>query len=186
MSYSMCRFWAYDESKRLLDAGKDAPAWKLIAAGSMGSLLPYLPQFSVFWNRYASWWYCWVCWESWGYVLFCASHILSYRSCDWIFFYYFEMQRLWWSVYKGILLNLLRNASITNIVLMLFSGCVLSDSLSLLFSLPRQNDDVTTWCIDHWTCAFTGFSEILLRILSMIDFNSFVLCRWSAKKGLVL
>jgi len=35
MSYSMCRFWAYDESKKLLDAGKDAPAWKLVVAGSM-------------------------------------------------------------------------------------------------------------------------------------------------------
>ncbi|KAG6835716.1 hypothetical protein H0H93_015402 [Arthromyces matolae] len=35
MSYSMCRFWAYDESKKLLGAGKDAPAWKLAAAGSM-------------------------------------------------------------------------------------------------------------------------------------------------------
>lgn len=35
MSYSMCRFWAYDESKKILGAGKDAPAWKLAAAGSM-------------------------------------------------------------------------------------------------------------------------------------------------------
>ncbi|KAF5367281.1 hypothetical protein D9615_010464 [Tricholomella constricta] len=35
MSYSMCRFWAYDESKKLLGAGKDAPAWKLAVAGSM-------------------------------------------------------------------------------------------------------------------------------------------------------
>lgn len=38
MSYSMCRFWAYDESKKLLGAGKDAPAWKLALAGSMGML----------------------------------------------------------------------------------------------------------------------------------------------------
>jgi dicarboxylate transporter 10 len=37
MSYSMCRFWAYDESKKILGAGKDAPAWKLAAAGSMGA-----------------------------------------------------------------------------------------------------------------------------------------------------
>lgn len=37
MSYSMCRFWAYDESKKLLGAGKDAPAWKLALAGSMGA-----------------------------------------------------------------------------------------------------------------------------------------------------
>ena len=37
MSYSMCRFWAYDESKKILGAGKDAPAWKLAAAGGMGA-----------------------------------------------------------------------------------------------------------------------------------------------------
>ena len=43
MSYSLCRFWAYDESKKLLGAGKDAPAWKLAAAGSMGtSFIPRL------------------------------------------------------------------------------------------------------------------------------------------------
>jgi solute carrier family 25 (mitochondrial dicarboxylate transporter), member 10 len=37
MSYSVCRFWAYDESKKLLGAGgPNAPAWKLAAAGSMG------------------------------------------------------------------------------------------------------------------------------------------------------
>jgi len=35
MSYSVCRFWAYDESKKLLGAGKDAPAWRLVAAGGM-------------------------------------------------------------------------------------------------------------------------------------------------------
>jgi dicarboxylate transporter 10 len=46
MSYSMCRFWAYDESKKILGAGKDAPAWKLAAAGSMGSSLTLtLPQY---------------------------------------------------------------------------------------------------------------------------------------------
>ena len=36
MSYSLCRFWAYDESKKILGAGKDAPAWRLVAAGGMG------------------------------------------------------------------------------------------------------------------------------------------------------
>jgi dicarboxylate transporter 10 len=42
----MCRFWAYDESKKLLDAtGKDAPAWKLAVAGSMGE-----PIHSVEWG----------------------------------------------------------------------------------------------------------------------------------------
>ncbi|KZT25560.1 dicarboxylic acid transporter [Neolentinus lepideus HHB14362 ss-1] len=35
MSYSLCRFWAYDESKKLIGAGKNSPAWKLAAAGSM-------------------------------------------------------------------------------------------------------------------------------------------------------
>ncbi|KAE9395046.1 mitochondrial carrier [Gymnopus androsaceus JB14] len=36
MSYSMCRFWAYEESKKYLGAtGKDVPAWKLGLAGSM-------------------------------------------------------------------------------------------------------------------------------------------------------
>jgi len=35
MSYSLCRFWAYDESKKMLGAGKDAPAWRLVAAGGM-------------------------------------------------------------------------------------------------------------------------------------------------------
>lgn len=34
----MCRFWAYDESKKIVGAGKDAPAWKLITAGGMGKL----------------------------------------------------------------------------------------------------------------------------------------------------
>jgi len=36
MSYSMCRFWAYDESKKIVGAtGRDASAWKLALAGSM-------------------------------------------------------------------------------------------------------------------------------------------------------
>lgn len=43
MSYSMCRFWAYDESKKFLGAGKDAPAWKLALAGSMGTCSPTFP-----------------------------------------------------------------------------------------------------------------------------------------------
>ena len=36
MTYSLCRFWAYDESKKFLGAGPGAPAWKLALAGSMG------------------------------------------------------------------------------------------------------------------------------------------------------
>ncbi|KAI0946681.1 hypothetical protein AcW1_010078 [Taiwanofungus camphoratus] len=35
MSYSLCRFWAYDESKKLLGAGPQSPAWQLALAGSM-------------------------------------------------------------------------------------------------------------------------------------------------------
>ncbi|PIL27005.1 transporter [Ganoderma sinense ZZ0214-1] len=39
MTYSVCRFWAYDESKKLIGAGGDvdakSPAWKLALAGSM-------------------------------------------------------------------------------------------------------------------------------------------------------
>jgi len=35
MTYSVCRFWAYDESKKLLGAGASAPPWKLAAAGCM-------------------------------------------------------------------------------------------------------------------------------------------------------
>lgn len=35
MSYSLCRFWAYDESKKIVGAGPQSPAWKLALAGSM-------------------------------------------------------------------------------------------------------------------------------------------------------
>lgn len=36
MSYSLCRFWAYDESKKIVGAtGANPPAWKLALAGSM-------------------------------------------------------------------------------------------------------------------------------------------------------
>ncbi|KAK7689679.1 hypothetical protein QCA50_007474 [Cerrena zonata] len=35
MTYSVCRFWAYDESKKLIGAGPGAPAWKLSLAGGM-------------------------------------------------------------------------------------------------------------------------------------------------------
>ncbi|KAL5521235.1 hypothetical protein ACEPAG_9158 [Sanghuangporus baumii] len=35
MTYSLCRFWAYDESKKIVGAGPNAPAWKLSLAGSM-------------------------------------------------------------------------------------------------------------------------------------------------------
>ncbi|KAG8840968.1 Mitochondrial dicarboxylate transporter [Serendipita sp. 405] len=35
MSYSLCRFWAYDESKKLVVKGSNPPAWQLALAGSM-------------------------------------------------------------------------------------------------------------------------------------------------------
>jgi len=35
MSYSLCRFWAYDESKRILGATPQSPAWVLATAGVM-------------------------------------------------------------------------------------------------------------------------------------------------------
>ncbi|OSC98886.1 mitochondrial carrier [Trametes coccinea BRFM310] len=35
MTYSVCRFWAYDESKKLIGADEKSPAWKLALAGSM-------------------------------------------------------------------------------------------------------------------------------------------------------
>ncbi|OCB92021.1 mitochondrial carrier [Sanghuangporus baumii] len=35
MTYSLCRFWAYDESKKIVGAGPNAPAWKLSLAGGM-------------------------------------------------------------------------------------------------------------------------------------------------------
>ena len=54
MSYSMCRFWAYDESKNFLGAGKDAPAWKLVTAGSMGSYFFISFSFSVLKIIYAA------------------------------------------------------------------------------------------------------------------------------------
>ncbi|RPD56508.1 dicarboxylic acid transporter [Lentinus tigrinus ALCF2SS1-7] len=35
MTYSICRFWAYDESKKLLGATEKSPAWELALAGCM-------------------------------------------------------------------------------------------------------------------------------------------------------
>lgn len=37
MSYSLCRFWAYDESKKILGANPQSPPWVLAAAGVMGT-----------------------------------------------------------------------------------------------------------------------------------------------------
>ncbi|KAH8111813.1 mitochondrial carrier domain-containing protein [Phellopilus nigrolimitatus] len=35
MSYSLCRFWAYDESQKIVGEGPNSPAWKLALTGSM-------------------------------------------------------------------------------------------------------------------------------------------------------
>jgi len=35
MTYSLCRFWAYDESKKLVHSGPNMPGWKMALAGSM-------------------------------------------------------------------------------------------------------------------------------------------------------
>ncbi|RDX49459.1 dicarboxylic acid transporter [Lentinus brumalis] len=35
MTYSICRFWAYDESKKLIGANEKSPAWQLALAGCM-------------------------------------------------------------------------------------------------------------------------------------------------------
>lgn len=68
MSYSMCRFWAYEESKKYVGAGKNAPAWKLALAGSMGewpriplkcvrSSYPYSYSRGYRWSGRESWRY---------------------------------------------------------------------------------------------------------------------------------
>ena len=62
MSYSVCRFWAYDESKKILGAGKDAPAWRLVAAGGMGK--PIRPLLVTHILTTLSWRYRWARWES--------------------------------------------------------------------------------------------------------------------------
>ena len=45
MTYSVCRFWAYDQSKKILGAGPNSPPWKLAAAGVMGA-----PPSSILWQ----------------------------------------------------------------------------------------------------------------------------------------
>ncbi|KAH7890587.1 mitochondrial carrier domain-containing protein [Phlebopus sp. FC_14] len=39
MSYSLCRFWAYDESKKFLGAGPNSPPWMLATAGVMAGTI---------------------------------------------------------------------------------------------------------------------------------------------------
>ena len=46
-SHSICRYWAYNKSKKL-GARKDAPAWKLAAAGNMGVFSSPPHPFSFF------------------------------------------------------------------------------------------------------------------------------------------
>ena len=48
ISHSMCRYWAYNKSKKKLGARKDAPAWKLAAAGNMGVFSSPPHPFSFF------------------------------------------------------------------------------------------------------------------------------------------
>ena len=81
MSYSMCRFWAYDESKKILGAGKDAPPWKLAAAGSMGACFPVLLFLSIplIWMYIAGGIAGFVGNPGGSSVLSCFS---SYSSCD--------------------------------------------------------------------------------------------------------
>jgi Mitochondrial carrier protein len=84
MSYSMCRFWAYDESKKILKAGvfyyfpllplrtklnstgKDSPAWKLALAGTMGTcyFIHFFTQIRANGRGPVSGRNCRFCWES--------------------------------------------------------------------------------------------------------------------------
>jgi hypothetical protein len=71
MTYSICRFWAYDASKEFVGASaKDAPPWKLLVAGSMGASLPARPCMSRALSglRY-SWRHCGLCRQSGRYVV---------------------------------------------------------------------------------------------------------------------
>ena len=43
MSYSLCRFWAYDESKKILGANPQSSPWLLATAGAMGTCAIKLP-----------------------------------------------------------------------------------------------------------------------------------------------
>jgi len=47
MTYSMCRFWAYDESKKILGADKNSPALTLALAGTMGAQTPLDPSLTA-------------------------------------------------------------------------------------------------------------------------------------------
>ena len=43
MSYSLCRFWAYDESKKIFGANPQSSPWVLATAGVMGTFYPQHP-----------------------------------------------------------------------------------------------------------------------------------------------
>lgn len=58
MSYSVCRFWAYDESKKLLGADNQSPAWKLALAGSMGAFGFLVSACLCTESSVLSWWNC--------------------------------------------------------------------------------------------------------------------------------
>ena len=40
LSYSVCHFWGYDESKKIVGVWTDSPACKLALAGSIGASRP--------------------------------------------------------------------------------------------------------------------------------------------------
>ncbi len=48
MSYSVCRFWAYDESKKILKVNNESPPYMLALAGCMGASSSCL---TVFFSR---------------------------------------------------------------------------------------------------------------------------------------
>lgn len=67
MTYSICRFWAYDQSKKYLGADSKSPPWKLALAGSMGqSFDDVIQRYNANVVCLCSWRYCWMCGQSWG------------------------------------------------------------------------------------------------------------------------
>ena len=59
MSYSLCRFWAYDESKKILGANPQSPPWTLAAAGVMGMSCATIHLFDISLTCPCSWLNCW-------------------------------------------------------------------------------------------------------------------------------
>jgi dicarboxylate transporter 10 len=59
MSYSLCRFWAYDESKKILGANAQSSPWVLAGAGVMGTLCATIHLFDISLTCSCSWLNCW-------------------------------------------------------------------------------------------------------------------------------